>query len=64
MSQALICAWCDTAMRPGTLPASHGLCKPCEAKYFPELDEVRVKAANEVTFLRAVRGWFQKAEAR
>lgn len=26
---ALVCAWCKTTMRPGTRPASHGVCRSC-----------------------------------
>lgn len=29
----LICAWCSTLMRDGTLPASHGICPRCRHRF-------------------------------
>ena len=28
----LICAWCKTDLRPGSEPASHGICSECAAE--------------------------------
>jgi hypothetical protein len=32
---AIVCAWCvpQQVIRPGTFPASHGICPACEAKF-------------------------------
>src|SRR4051794_34572698 len=32
--QARVCAWCNKIVRPGRKPATHGICKSCERKYF------------------------------
>lgn len=36
----VICAWCKKIEKPGTLPASHGICDECAAKLQEEIDEI------------------------
>lgn len=34
------CAWCHAIIKPGTLPATHGICKPCSEKFQKEAEDV------------------------
>jgi len=31
----VICSWCGALVRDGALPASHGICPPCQRVHFP-----------------------------
>lgn len=33
-----ICAWCQTITKPGTLPATDGICEPCREKFLAEAE--------------------------
>jgi hypothetical protein len=29
---AVMCGWCKVELRSGSLPATHGICEPCQKK--------------------------------
>ena len=33
-----VCAWCGAQISAGRGPASHGICRGCQAKYFPHTE--------------------------
>jgi hypothetical protein len=37
VSPQVLCAWCSDLIRPGALPASHGICQRCSVQLHAEL---------------------------
>lgn len=33
----LVCAWCKDVMKPGSPKVSHGICRPCAARFFGKI---------------------------
>lgn len=46
----VICAWCDLTMRPGTLPASHGICDTCRQALEDDADEILNRVESTETY--------------
>ena len=38
---ALACAWCQTILRDGGLPATHGICPTCQRQVFEDTEAAR-----------------------
>jgi len=44
---AVWCGWCKVEMRPGTLPATHGICPGCHKKLEDQIEaRARTKETN------------------
>lgn len=33
----VVCAWCEALLQKGRPPASHGICRPCKDRHYPEI---------------------------
>jgi hypothetical protein len=47
-AQQRICAWCNTMMREGTKPATHGMCPKCLEEQMHSLEEQESHSGPEV----------------
>ncbi len=43
-----VCAWCNTVMREGTKPATHGMCPKCLEEQMHSLEEQEAASGSEV----------------
>jgi hypothetical protein len=46
-AQQRICAWCNTVMREGTKPATHGMCPKCLEEQMHSLEEQKSHSGSE-----------------
>jgi Zn finger protein HypA/HybF involved in hydrogenase expression len=47
IAQQRICAWCNTVMREGTKPATHGMCPKCLEGHMHSLEEQKSHSESE-----------------
>ena len=47
-AQQRICAWCDSVMREGTMPATHGMCPKCLEEQMHSLEGPKSHSGSEV----------------
>lgn len=45
-SRMVVCAWCQTIMKPGFVPATHGICPQCQEGLYEEFEQIKQERRN------------------